>query len=325
MNDGDPTAAEPPPPAAAAPAAFGSTTAKYLDDRAAESFKRQTELEESVWRSLPLFTGGLLAAGAIVTSTARALPPFKGSFYQWVAYSLLALALVAFSIAFWWLWQVVKPRDFDYPPLDEEVSSYAAAVVAYHEGQGLAGEPLDEEVTRELRIYMADAFASAAKSTFRNNQSRLSARSQVLIFLLSGFLLAFVCDATIFGHRLFFEPTIGARDHARQGPQPHGREGFQPGKACTTVPTGDAGDPRRGLVDQNQHRSAGPEQVDGGHGKADKRGRRSTTYASGKADPTAVAAPSENRASSRSSTANAQTHTCANAEEEVIELPTDRT
>lgn len=176
-----------------------------------ESFKRQIDLEESIWRSVPLFTGGLIAAGAIVTGTARALPEFKCDIYHVFAYAFLALAVIAFSVSFWWLWQVVKPREFDYPADDEAISRYALDMTAYHRSQRLSGDSLDNEVVRELHSYMATTFATAAKSTFGNNQSRLSARGQVLIFLLSGFMLAFASDATIFGHQLLFGAELAGK------------------------------------------------------------------------------------------------------------------
>lgn len=52
---------------------IGPETARFLDEKALESFKRQADLEESIWRSLPLFSGGLIAAGADLVLAS--LPP----------------------------------------------------------------------------------------------------------------------------------------------------------------------------------------------------------------------------------------------------------
>lgn len=242
--------------------AMGPDTAKYLDDRAADSFKRQTDLEESIWRSLPLFTGGLLAAGAIITSTARVLPTPGWAFYPIVAYALLAVALAAFLVAFWWLWQVVRPRDFDYPADDEQIADYAQAMIVFHASQGTEGEALDKEISREMRLYMAGTFAAAAKSTFSNNQSRLSARGQVLIFLLVGFLLAFACDVIIFGHRLVFPvdrieaPSDGiTTERAKLVERGVYSQGQPAGSAA------DARDPGRRVADEKLHAAAGKVEV----------------------------------------------------------------
>ncbi|WP_140847313.1 hypothetical protein [Sphingomonas glacialis] len=254
--------------------AIGDATAKYLDDRAAESFKRQTDLEESVWRSLPLFTGGLIAAGAIISSTAKALPPFGMDLYRCLAYGALLLATGTFAVAFWWLWQVVRPREFDYPADDELIAAYANDMLAFHAGSGLTGETLDATVARELRLYMANTFAIAAKSTFANNQRRLSARGQVLVFLLSGFLLAFVCDAIIYGHRLIFSvDPIGA---SNDGASTHLRTA-NPRITPTSEPAvaaANAGNPGRRLADKEFDCPASQGQINGRRRQADQRGRR---------------------------------------------------
>lgn len=259
---------------------LGPNAAKYLDDRAAESFKRQTDLEESIWRSLPLVTGGLLAAGAVVATAANALPPFAWRFYPLAAFATLALATIAFSIAFWWLWQVVKPRDFDYPADDEAISRYASDMMNFHAGQGLEKQALDDEVTRELRLYMASTFAVAAKSTLSNNQIRLSARSQVLVFLLSGFLLAFACYALIFGHRLIHGTEAdGATTNGAQAASLE-QESRRPEAGAALAPS-HASDPRRGMVDKIHHSTSNSEQVNGGREKAVKRRAEPATHSGG--------------------------------------------
>jgi len=179
-------------------------TAKFLDEKAAESFKRQTDLEESIWRALPLFSGGLIAAGAIISSIANSLPPLARSIFSVLAYASVTGALALFGLSIWWLWQVIKPREFEYLPDDTLVANFADHLTQFQSAQGLSGDALDQAVTAELRAYMRGAYVNSAKSTFGHNQARLSARSQVIVCLLWGFVLAFGADGLVTGHRLLY-------------------------------------------------------------------------------------------------------------------------
>jgi hypothetical protein len=293
MENADGTDEEKPIGEPQAPA-LGEASVKYLDDRAFDSFKRQTDLEESIWRSMPLFTGGLLAGGAIVANAADGLPTFKFGLFEMSSFILIFMAVIAFCIAFWWLWQVVRPRYFDYPADDEAISQYALGVMNFHFGQGLKDKALDDEVARELRLYMAGTFAMAAKSTFSNNQIRLSARSQVLIFLLSGFLLAFACEAIIFGHRLIFEAEVsGATISGTQAPHNEQRSCRAETRAAYTA--SDAGNSRWGMANEINNSTSNSEQVNGRRRQADQR-VRSATHASGSAGSASHATSDENRA-----------------------------
>ncbi len=198
---------------------LGTETSKFLDEKSFESFKRQTDLEESIWRSLPLFSGGLIAAGAIISSIANVLPPLAWSVFAMLAYASVATATGLFGVSIWWLWQLIKPREFDYLPDDALVSNYAESLTQFYKGQGLSGDALDKSVASELRAYIRAAYIDAAKSTFGHNQERLSARSQVTVFLLWGFVLALAADGLETGHRLLYAmPETKVVSHGNKTP-----------------------------------------------------------------------------------------------------------
>ena len=179
---------------------LGAGTIDYLDKRASESFKRQQDLEESIWRSVPLITGALLAASALMGSAVRHLPPPSSQPFAIAVYVVSLLALFAFGLSFVRLWPVVLSREYDYPPDDAAMAAYAKTVADYHAQAGLRGDELDDAVLYDLKTQFAETFALAASSTFTNNRVRLNARSQVVRFLLIGFVLAFCDGALIYVH-----------------------------------------------------------------------------------------------------------------------------
>lgn len=260
---------------------LGPETAKYLDDKAAESFKRQVDLEESIWRSLPLFTGALIAAAALLAKIASSLPPVHPTTFPIISYALLVVTTFLFGVAFWWLWQVVKPRDYDFPASDEAVVVYTKELNEFHFGQGVEGPDLDRAVIGDLRSYMTDSLGKAARSTFDHNQARLSARSQVLIWLICGFMLSFLSGAIIYGHNLFFpEQEIATAEHEKTSePSNTASSGngasFAPARATTTVSSIYASSEGRRMADKDKHSRPNQGQMNEQRGQTSKSGTHS--------------------------------------------------
>lgn len=175
-------------------------TIKYLSELAAESFKRQVELDESVWRSLPFFGAVLALAASIIGRGSADAPPLAWSLYALSTHAALGLATLSFAWALRWFWVVVKARDYEYPSTDAQVRTYAEQMTEFHRASGLAGTELDEKVVEEMRLFMIEQYGSAARTNFAHNAEKMKARSQVLLFMMIGFVLAFVYEGIIFGH-----------------------------------------------------------------------------------------------------------------------------
>lgn len=242
------------------PAPLGRETAKYLDDKAAESFKRQIDLEESVWRSLPLFTGALIAAAALIAKAASTLPPITCAPFPIITYAVLGLAVIFFAVAFWWLWQIVRPREYDFPADDAEIVNYAVNLSSFYNSLDMKKEDIDGAVLSDLRSYVTQTLGKAAKSTFNNNQARLSARSQVLVWLLWGFVLSFSAEAVIYVHSVAAasqkDKVDSHGDEARRIRSPIKTEpASNPSSSSTSAHEGDS---RRRLVDKNKYSGSNP-------------------------------------------------------------------
>lgn len=179
---------------------LGPDTIKYLGDLAAESFKRQSELDESVWRSLPFFAAIFAFVATIVGKSAVDAPAWNGSYYTAATITLLGVATLSMAWTLRWFWVVLRPREYEYPAPDFAIREYAEQIAEYHAGNGVPPRDLDAKVLTDIRLFMLDQYGSAAATNLTHNVAKLKARTKVLLFLLLGFVLAFACEATIFVH-----------------------------------------------------------------------------------------------------------------------------
>lgn len=174
-------------------------TIQYLGDLASESFKRQLELDDSVWRSLPFFAATFAFVATIIGKSAADVPRWGGSLYDETAMVLLVAAVGSLAWSLRWFWVVLRPREYEYPAPDDQVKTYAQAIRQFHSDSGVVGtEALDARTLAELRLFMIDQYGSASATNLRHNAVKLKARPKVLVFMLLGFALAFGCEALIF-------------------------------------------------------------------------------------------------------------------------------
>ena len=184
--------------------ALEAETVKYLSELAHKSFDRYNELDESVWRSLPFFAATFGLAATVASYAASRLPSLEWAAYVAISHILLLGALLCFAWAFRWFWLIIRPRSFEYPADDTLIRRYAEDVNGYHRAVGLAAADLDKAVVRDLQEFITDQLADAARTNAANARERLAARSQALLFMMIGFLLAFCGSITTFVHDRFY-------------------------------------------------------------------------------------------------------------------------
>lgn len=179
---------------------LASGTIKYLSDLAEGSYKRQAELDESIWRSLPFLTTTFAVITALIGRAGTDLPLWTRSVYAITVHFLLTAAVASMGYALSWIVRMLLPREYEFPASDEAVLQYAEQMTVFYAAEGLKSEELDEKVEDELRLFMIDQYGKGASSNLRQNVGKLNERGQALQFMLLGFLLAFACEATIFVH-----------------------------------------------------------------------------------------------------------------------------
>lgn len=232
---------------------LGPETLKYLNERASDSFKRQNDLEESIWRSLPIFTGGLIADGAIIKDVGSSAPPMAFDVYAILTYGACGLSIVAFGAATFALYKVARARTHEVPASDHKVTLYARDMTVFYSQDEQDDSKVDQAVLREMRAYVTKSLSSAASSSSTHNVGKLKWRWRLLNALVASFVFAFLCKGIILLHTGWAAvPATGAQVNGSTHHQ-GSRSGSEDNK---TVAATDAGLHGRG-VDQQSRQNSG--------------------------------------------------------------------
>lgn len=181
---------------------IGAKTEEYLAGLFADSYKRELDADEAIWRSLPLFAAILGLAVAILPTVYRSAQLVADASPRAIVTIGLIVALGLFAGGARWFWAVIRPRDYRYPPTDEDIHDYAHSLAAFHADAGEDADSRDERTRNELRAFVLDQFALATTQNRSHNFARAQARTQVLLFVIAGFLMVFLCQVAILGYEL---------------------------------------------------------------------------------------------------------------------------
>jgi len=178
------------------PTELSGKSLDYLDEIFRDSFKREEESNESVWRSLPFFAAAVALAVNSLGRAAEDRPGWLDGIFAFSANLLFWLSVAAFAWTLRWFWELLRPRRYQYPPDNREIWIYAEDTRQFHVGQGRTGNALDDEVTQDLMAMMARQYGDAACTNMAHNRAKFQARSQLLLFILLGFFLVMVSEGT---------------------------------------------------------------------------------------------------------------------------------
>lgn len=189
--------------------------AEYLEKYAADGFKRESDQEENVVRSLPFFATSFGVLLAFLSLARGAMPTWSFAPLPLAAYALLALILISLLLLIWFLFQAVRPRDFEYPMREAALVEYAKKLSGYYEqGDSTAAvsnvegsaEPtgtatdaaiLERAVVEDLRAAVLTQLATAAEISRGNNTKRLAARAGAFITLMTALIFALLLFVVI--------------------------------------------------------------------------------------------------------------------------------
>ena len=214
-----------------------SETLKFLFETSSEAFKQQSDLDESVWRSMP-FIGALFGFAISVIGSVSKRHDFSLSWPD-VFYFL---AVASFSAAFFYVCLTVVIRNFEYPAKTSETRDYAHKLSAWYKSNKEHYKRIDAKVVDDMRRFMVDQLASANETNLINVRKRLIARSRSIIFLLFGFLFISVSEMLIFTFNRL--PLDGVSHHASSPTQRNASESHSDDKTPGAA-KGNIGTPRR--------------------------------------------------------------------------------
>ena len=172
-------------------------TVGWLYDLASDNFKAQTDLDESVWRSLS-FVAALFALSVAVFRGVEPHLRFHGSWIEFLAGSFYVLGIVCFAGAFGFLVWIVWEREFLHPARDGEVKRYASELTQWRGSQMRGKAGIGSKVVADLQLFMVDLLVKANDRNLRLISRRLAGRSRAIILMLAGFAFLCLSEATIF-------------------------------------------------------------------------------------------------------------------------------
>jgi hypothetical protein len=179
------------------PQSIRINTSKQLFDIVSGTYKEQSDLDESVWRAMPF----IAALFGIAVTVLRFVEPhfdFNGSAFGILSSLFYVVAIIAFILAFFFFWEAVRPRNFEYPSASIEIRDHVEALTVWHYEAGTADDKIDDQVVNDLRIFMIDQLSAANATNLELVRKRLSARSRTILLMLVGFAFVTASEMTIF-------------------------------------------------------------------------------------------------------------------------------
>ena len=210
-------------------------TAAFLHTLVADAFKREVDADEAVWRSLPFFAALAGLGLAVLPGIYASISAAPSDFGCTGALALFATAALTFAGASYWFWQVIRPRRYETVSNEVGLMAYARSLHDLFVERGAAADAADAAVLDEIRSYVTEEVATIVEVNRSNNLARSHARSQVLLFVAIGFVLAFLAEATILSAQAL-SPKISEQ---RAG-GPHGRDAEAERGALARDPRGSA-------------------------------------------------------------------------------------
>ncbi|MBK8175607.1 MAG: hypothetical protein IPK66_10200 [Rhodospirillales bacterium] len=189
---------------------------EYVETRVMDGFRRESEQEENIVRTLPFFATSL---GIIATVISLARPAIcDPSWHPFVILTYALLAALAFSVVavFWNLFKSVSSRHLIYPMSEQDLLDYAGRLRAYYTVADAAPAAIEDAIVGDLREAFTRQLAEAAEWNHARNVPRLRARSRALTALIAAVALAFAILAVIFFTQTM-EPGGCHADNGRNG------------------------------------------------------------------------------------------------------------
>lgn len=216
----------------------------YIEKTLADSYRKEIDQEENVWRSLPFFAATLALQLAALFQIIDKLPDLT-TVIGWVSLSLLAVAGLATLVSLGFLAASIYPQRFDYVAKQGLLLTYARDLIRDEqtpENQE-QDDPFSALVT--LKTEIARQYAQATDHNQQINKRRERRRSIAGLAALGSVLVTVFLVGATYMHYLM---TRVDKDHIDVAPQTN----------VTSAPTGGPRDHPTGRTDQPSGASATP-------------------------------------------------------------------
>ena len=209
----------------------------YIEKTLADSYRKEIDQEENVWRSMPFFAATLaLQVTALVQIFNRFPDPI--SLLGRVSTALLTLAALLDLVALGFLCLSIWPRRFSYVAREPDLLDYAQGLIRDEE-EGAEDEQQDRPASAlvTLKWELARQYAVGADHNRQINKRRERWRARAGLSIVFAVLVTFFLVATTYGQYLYnhlrkdtghaaVHNPIPAPAQARPRPHPQGNAGL---------------------------------------------------------------------------------------------------
>ena len=232
----------------------------HIEKTLADSYRKEIDQEENIWRSLPFFAATLALQLAALFQLVERLPPY-GTVLGAIALTLLATSIVCSVMALGFLAASIYPARFSYIAKETALLDYALELIKDEQDPAnlTQAEPMNPLVI--LKASLARQYAVATDHNRQINKRREKRRSIAGLATIFAVFSTLMLVATTFA---YYIPSSSAKGLA------HGPEQSQP-ESTAVAPSsrpGAAPAPPSGATDADRHQGV----VDDARGASERRG-----------------------------------------------------
>lgn len=181
----------------------------HIERLLADTYRREIEQEENIWRSLPFFAATLALQLAALFQVIDRLPPFDGWAGR-VALAFIAASALSSLLALGFLASAILPAKLRYIATDKRLFDYALRLISEEDDPGT--DPSAEPVmaAQALRATLAEQYAEATDYNRGINRRRERRRSIAGLATIAAILSTLLLVGTIFAHYVVTDAVEGA-------------------------------------------------------------------------------------------------------------------
>ncbi len=221
----------------------------YIEKTLADSYRKEIDQEENIWRSLPFFAATLALQMAALFQMIDKFPGLASP-VGWVAAGLLVCALLLDLVSLGFLGASIYPQAFNYVASEPDLLEYAEGLISDEQADG----SINALVT--LKKTVARQYAEGAHHNRQINKRRERRRSIAGLATLASVLVTVFLVVTIYSHYLYIgegkessyaSGRTAASSASRPRPDQEGRPSAKIGSSASANARGHQGmvDPAR--------------------------------------------------------------------------------
>jgi hypothetical protein len=182
----------------------------HIEKTLADSYRKEIDQEENVWRTLPFFTATLTLQLAALYQLAERMPS-PLTYVGATTLVLLSVTVILIFLALRNLISAVTPRDFRYVASEPDLLGYANQLIAY---EAMPVEEREEAFNAliALKQELATQYAAAAHNNRQINKDRELKRSEAGKLMLWSMILTVVLVIAVESHYVANKFPPGASD-----------------------------------------------------------------------------------------------------------------